>query len=222
MNRAARLARLGWGLGLAGWMPDLAQPASPVRCCFYPAKAGLVNEQGWVIELTEPKALAQTPTSQVATRVAPWLRLNWWPEGLDRANCYVKWTTRELAEFSPDRRFYFSPASGLTGKETRTVIPVYRSSAWRGTLTGLCLGFANPGPAKVIVKSLHTASSPGSIPARSLPSTVSAPGRCGQPTGRAGPGSGRPLGCTDSGTHHRSPSATPQSGAAAQVLMHRC
>ena len=45
----------------------------------------------------------------------------------------------------------------LSTVETRTMIPVYRLPAWKGTITGLRLGFDNPGPARIVTKSFHTA-----------------------------------------------------------------
>ena len=41
--------------------------------------------------------------------------------------------------------------------ETRTMIPVHRLSQWQGTITGIRIGFANAGPAQVVIKSFHTA-----------------------------------------------------------------
>jgi hypothetical protein len=38
------------------------------------------------------------------------------------------------------------------------MIPVYRDPAWKGTITGLRIGFANAGPAQVTIKSFHTSS----------------------------------------------------------------
>jgi hypothetical protein len=37
------------------------------------------------------------------------------------------------------------------------MIPVYRLAGWQGTITRLRIGFDNPGPAKVVIKSFHTA-----------------------------------------------------------------
>jgi hypothetical protein len=166
---------IGWhfrGTGVGGYD---APRATPERWVVTRAKAGEVNEKGWVIELTEPRAFAQTPAFAMPARNGPWLRLNWWAEGLERANCYVEWTTKEKPEFGLDRRFYFAPASSgdqaqrympmgggggqlnLARVETRTMIPVYRVPGWTGTITGLRLGFDNPGPAKVVIKSCHTA-----------------------------------------------------------------
>ena len=78
--------------------------------------------------------------------------MNWWASGLERANCYVEWTTQEQPEFSPDRRAYFSPAAAgqpqatlpmggndggmeLTRGETRTMIRMYRLPGWKGSIT---------------------------------------------------------------------------------------
>ena len=132
------------------------------------AKAGGVNEKGWVLELTEPHAAVQTPAFAMPARNGPWLRLNWWAHGLERANCYVEWTTTDNPRFAPERRCYFSPAPAAAGApdepaadlarvEARTMIPVYRLATWTGTITGLRIGFDNPGSAKVVIKSFHTA-----------------------------------------------------------------
>ncbi len=153
----------GWhfrGTGVGGYDAKLV---SPEGWRLVGAEGGEVGDRGWGVHLTAPDAMLQSPAFAVAARVAPWLRLNWWAEGLDRANCYVEWTTADHEEFSPARRFYFSPASGqdleqgLRQVETRTMIPVYRAAGWAGTITGLRFGFGNPGPAKVVIKSCHTA-----------------------------------------------------------------
>jgi hypothetical protein len=166
---------IGWhfrGTGVTGYD---APPATPAGWTLTRATGSDVGEKGWEIELTEPQALAQTPPFAVDARVAPWLRLNWWAAGLEGANCYLEWTTNEQPAFSPQRRMYFAPATrggqshiympmgGGGGKldtdvvETRTMIPVYRLSEWKGTITGIRIGFGNAGPAKVVIKSFHTA-----------------------------------------------------------------
>ena len=166
---------VGWhfrGTGVAGYD---APRAKPDGWQVTRGKAGEVNDKGWQIELTEPGAFVQTPSFEMPARNGPWLRLNWWAEGLERAACYVEWTTKEQGEFGPERRFYFAPATGegrtynfmpmggnggqldLKRAETRTMIPVYRLPGWRGIITSVRIGFDNPGPAKVVIKSLHTA-----------------------------------------------------------------
>jgi hypothetical protein len=166
---------VGWhfrGTGIGGYDAKLTTPEGwqVIR-----GLAGEVNEKGWALELTEPRAIVQSPAFELPARNGSWLRLNWWAEGLERANCYVEWTTKERPEFGPDRRFYFSPATvagqahsympmggnagrmDLTQVETRTMIPVYRVAGWTGTITGLRVGFDNPGPARVVIKSVHSA-----------------------------------------------------------------
>ncbi len=150
---------IGWhfrGTGVQGYD---APPATPDGWTLTGAKSGEVNEQGWVVDLTEPRAMTQTPPFSIDARIAPWLRLNWWADGLEGANCYVEWITTDQAEFSPQRRMYFSPAiGGAAAAETRTMIPVYRLPEWKGTITGLRLVLDNPGPARLVIKSFHTAS----------------------------------------------------------------
>ena len=166
---------MGWhfrGTGVAGY--DAPQ-ATPEGWRLTGGEGGAVNEQGWPIELLDADARAQTPPLEVPARVCPWLRLNWWAEGLESANCYVEWTTPENPHFGADRRCYFGPATAtgtalawmpmgggegqmdLARAETRTMIPVYRTPGWSGTITGLRLCFANGSPARVVIKSFHTA-----------------------------------------------------------------
>lgn len=165
---------MGWhfrGTGIRGYDAPLVAPDG---WNLTGAHRGEVNDKGWPVELTEPKALVQTPAFSMPARNGPWLRLNWWAQGLDHANCYVEWTTTDHPQFSRERRCYFSPAPSaphvanaanstgtnqmdLSAIETRTMLPVYRLPGWTGTITGLRLGFDNPGPARVVIKSFHTA-----------------------------------------------------------------
>ncbi|MHB1034322.1 MAG: glycosyl hydrolase family 65 protein [Pirellulales bacterium] len=156
---------IGWHFAPIGVPGYEAPRATPDGWKLTGANGGALVEKGWPIELAAPGAVAQSPAFAVEARLAPWLRLNWWAAGLERADCYVEWTTKDAPDFGPDRRVYFSPAAaGSDGKldlargETRTMIPVYRLPGWKGTITGLRIGFDNPGPASVVIKSFHTAS----------------------------------------------------------------
>jgi hypothetical protein len=166
---------IGWhfrGTGVAGYDEPLVKPDK------FKLTGGVghdVDDKGWVVDLTEPRATLTAPPFSISAKAAPWLRLNWWASGLAGTNCYVEWTTKEHPEFSRDRRAYFSPAGseqphtfmpqgGGGGKldtskgETRTMIPVYRVPGWSGqVVTGLRIGFDNAGPAKIVIKSFHTA-----------------------------------------------------------------
>jgi hypothetical protein len=166
---------VGWhfrGTGVGGYD---GPPATPDGWKLAGAVGPKIGEKGWELELTEARAAATTPPFAIDARIAPWLRLNWWAAGLEAANPYVEWTTKDAPEFSPDRRAYFTPAAldgrpypympmgGGGGKldtsviESRTMVPMFRLASWRGTITGLRIGFDNPGPAKVVIKSFHTA-----------------------------------------------------------------
>ncbi len=166
---------IGWhfrGTGVPGYD---APPATPDGWTLSRAQGTTIGEKGWEVELTEPASEMQTPSCALEARISPWLRLNWWATGLEGANCYVEWTTAQQPQFSPQRRAYFSPATGGGesrmympmggggGKldtdlvESRTMIPVYRLPEWKGTITGLRIGFGNAGPAKLVIKSFHSA-----------------------------------------------------------------
>jgi hypothetical protein len=165
---------IGWhfaGTGVAGYD---APRATPEGWQLTGAQGEAVNEKGWPIELTAPGSTACPPAFAIDATSAPYLRLNWWADDLEGADCYVEWTTQEHAEFGPERRAYFSPAVGRavarlpmggeggravadTAVETRTMIRMHHLPNWRGEITGLRIAFANRGPARIVIKSLHTA-----------------------------------------------------------------
>ena len=167
---------VGWhfrGTGVRGYDATLATPEGWILSG---GVGGEINDKGWVVRLNQAGAIAQPPGFSVEARAAPWLRLNWWAAGLQGANCYVEWTTKEHSEFSPECRAYFDPARdedeahsalpvgpkdalGLntSARETRTMIPVYRVPGWKGAITSIRIHFDNHGPATLVIKSFHTA-----------------------------------------------------------------
>jgi hypothetical protein len=153
---------IGWHFAPTGVPGYDAPHATPDGWTLTAARGQALSAKGWPIELTAAGATAQTPSFAVEARAAPWLRLNWWASGLERANPYVEWTAKDAPQFSPDRRLYFSAAGGdgpvdLARGETRSMLPMYRLPAWKGAITRLRIGFDNPGPAQVVIKSFHTA-----------------------------------------------------------------
>lgn len=150
---------IGWhfrGTGVPGYDAPLVTPANwEVQG----GKSGEVNGKGWQVELSEPYASIRPPAFAIEARNSPWLRINWWAAGLESANCYVEWTTKEQPQFNPQNRAYFSAAvsSDTAVRETRTMIPLYRLAGWTGTITGLRFQFANSGAAHLVIKSIHTA-----------------------------------------------------------------
>lgn len=171
----AQAGGIGWHFAPTGVPGYDAPHAKPDGWKLVGANGAALTAKGWPLELTAPGATAQSPAFAIEARIAPWLRLNWWASGLERAGGYVEWTTKEHPEFHADRRMSFAPAAvsgqdhaslpmgGNHGKmdlsrvETRTMIPVYRHPEWKGTITGLRIGFGNPGSAQVVIKSFHTA-----------------------------------------------------------------
>lgn len=167
---------IGWhfrGTGIPGYD---GPPATAEGWKVIGGQGGEINDQGWVVELGEPGAMLETPPFEIEAGNSPWLRLNWWAEGIERSRCYVEWTTAEQPKFQPPSRAYFTAANS-TGQletappmgpgsadqmssstvETRTMIPVYRIPEWKGTITGLRIHLDNPGRARLVIKSFHTA-----------------------------------------------------------------
>jgi hypothetical protein len=164
---------VGWHfrpIGVAGYDMPLS---SPEGWQLHGAEGTEVDDYGWRISLNEPRAAIASPRFSMNAALLPWVRINWWATGLTGAKPYLEWTTADEPEFGGDRRMALpleqdaiSPAPLTTGeaqkaaaaaRETRTMIPVYRSPAWKGTITQFRLSFDNPGPATVVFKSIHTA-----------------------------------------------------------------
>ncbi|BBO33075.1 hypothetical protein [Lacipirellula parvula] len=125
-----------------------------------------LTPQGWPVMLEQPKATITAPPFSIAAARSPWLRISWWAAGLNGAAPYVEWTTETAPEWSTDRRIAFAAADGAfrseggvdaSSRETRTMVALYRHPEWKGTITGLRIGFGNQGPAAVLFKSIHTA-----------------------------------------------------------------
>ncbi len=147
---------IGWhfrGTGIPGYDAPLSK--ADVLTVSGATNMG-VTEKGLALRLDEPNAGFETPTFKVDSRVAPWLRLNWWAADLAGRDCHVEWTTSEQPEFSSERRACFAAAPAQDG-ETRSMIPVYRVPGWKGTITGLRVCFGNAKPTTVTIKSFHTA-----------------------------------------------------------------
>ena len=177
---------IGWHFAPTGVPGYDAPHATPDGWTLTAARGQALSAKGWPIELTAAGATAQTPSFAVEARAAPWLRLNWWASGLERANPYVEWTAKDAPQFSPDRRLYFSAAGGdgpvdLARGETRSMLPMYRLPAWKGAITGLRIGFDNPGPAR---SSLSRSIRPA-IPARTSTTRTSSAAATTISSGRA-------------------------------------
>jgi hypothetical protein len=151
---------IGWHfrpVGVAGYEPP---PATPANWKLNGAQDKGINDRGWRVELVAPEATATTPQFAIDARIAPWLRLNWWATGLGPQKCYIEWTTKEEPRFTTARRVEFSPVADSDPSKTaesRTMISMVQHPEWKGTITGLRIGFANSGSGAITIKSFHTA-----------------------------------------------------------------
>lgn len=149
---------IGWHfrpLGVPGYEAPLTKPDG---WKLDGATAKGVNDRGWQVVIDKESATLQPPEFAVDARMAPWLRFNWWASNLDKAKCYVEWTTKDKSEFGGDRRVYFEPVNvDAPAREARTMLRMHTLPEWKGTITKLRLGFENAAGGQIVVKSFHTA-----------------------------------------------------------------
>jgi len=148
-------AGTGWHFvpqGVPGYEPPLVKNWDGWKLTG--AHSNGIDNIGWQVELTEADAMLEAPPVHVDPFHAPFLRLNWRASGLENAKPYVEWATADQPEFSSDRRVALAPAGAA---EARTMMTMYTLSKWKAPITRLRISFANPAPAKVTIKSFHTA-----------------------------------------------------------------
>jgi hypothetical protein len=104
----------------------------------------------------EPKASLATPTFNVSAMVAPFVRIEWWAEGLADAKPYLEWTTKGHPTFSPIRRMYFDAPENLKNQVV-SMIPLQDVVDEDETLTRFRIGFGNKAPAKIAIQAIMTA-----------------------------------------------------------------
>ncbi|MDW8290810.1 MAG: glycosyl hydrolase family 65 protein [Armatimonadota bacterium] len=119
------------------------------------AESGGMTEEGWLLRLTGASASVTTPPCDISPYEAPFLQLRWKGKGIEEAQPYIEWATREAPDFSSERRFYFSPHTGETIHHE--AIPLYRHPLWKGEVTRLRIGFGNPKPGgEVVIQAFFT------------------------------------------------------------------
>ena len=147
----------GWHFSFANTVGENWRPHSTVKPDDWATTGttrGSIGDQGWNIELTEPRAQIAPPFKIAHSMEAPFVQLRWSAQGLENAQPFVEWTTKKSPQFSADKRMYFEPAGD---KIQYTMVPVYRSPLWHGTITGLRLNFDNPTTgARVCVQALFS------------------------------------------------------------------
>lgn len=123
-----------------GWRPDRLN--TPEGWTLHHAQDSGVDEEGWRLTLTGVNATVTTPECHIDPYEAPFLQLRYKGRGLEDAQPYIEWATREQPRFSVERRFYFSPYVGDVYHHE--CIPMYRHPQWRGEITRLRIGWSNP------------------------------------------------------------------------------
>ena len=125
-----------------GWTPQGARDAG-------------IGEDGWRLELTEPRAAVRTPEVTIDSFQSPFIQLRRQATGLGNAQPFLEWTTREHPEFGPERRFYFEPIE--SEKTVYAMVPVFKHPEWTGEITGLRVNFGNErAGASVVIQALFT------------------------------------------------------------------
>jgi len=114
-----------------------------------------IHDGAWNLQLRRPQATVETPPLRILPEQAPFLQLRWRAKGLRSTQPYIEWGTTKDREYGPDRRFYFAPPD-REGQITYTMIPVFKSPAWKGEITRLRICFDNPAGAEVGIQALFT------------------------------------------------------------------
>lgn len=112
------------------------------------AKSFGVSDQGWELSLTTASATLTTPADAkpFLPYESPFVQLRWRSPGLEKAQPFLEWETRESAGFAPDRRMYFDPPDPGRDNMTYSMLPLFEHPAWKGEITRLRLNFGNEEP----------------------------------------------------------------------------
>lgn len=116
---------------------------------------GGINADGWNITLDQPNAILRTPALNFDSFNSPFLQFRWQAKGLGNAQPRVLWWEKDSANPEPSGEFYFDPVRDDQGL-VFTMIPVFKSSAWKGRIGKLEIHFGNASPASVVVQSFFT------------------------------------------------------------------
>ena len=108
-----------------------------------------IDSAGWKIDIKASCSSIEAPTLTFDASQSPFIQLRWKADGLEKAQPYLEWKTSDEG-YSSQKRLYFEPAKS-NGKIICTMIPVYQSPKWKGTITGLRIAFNNPNPSGSLV-----------------------------------------------------------------------
>jgi len=147
----------GWHFSLQGVMPGWhgTQEKTQEGWTIENARDDGIHEAAWNLTLNEPGARVTTPPLHFEVFQAPFMQLRWKAAGLGNRQPFIEWTTKDLPDFSAERRMYFPP---IESKDfVFTMIPMFKHPQWQGEITQLRLSFDNPAPgATVGIQALFT------------------------------------------------------------------
>ena len=104
--------------------------------------AGLDEVAGWSLRVTADTAQLVTPSLDIDSFVAPFVRLEWQPEFPKAAEATLEWATAKAPQFSADRSLPLGLEPDVQGGGY-THVPLYRHPEWTGRLTRLRFTFHN-------------------------------------------------------------------------------
>lgn len=153
----------GWGWHFSGTGNPFAIPAFGIHIQhsldgWEPSKFfnGTYSEPKGLHADISSRATLETPPFRVKAISTPFVRLEWWAEGLEEARPYLEWTTEREPKYSPNRRLYFEAAQSME-KQTISMIPLGEATDEDEVFTRFRIGFGNPKPARIAVQALMTA-----------------------------------------------------------------
>jgi len=117
------------------------------------ADAGM-DDYGWKITLTGPRAAITTPVQAIDTLQAPFVQVRWRGKGLEKSRAWLEWAGKD-GTFSSERRVAFDPPG--PDVIAHTAIPLHRHPEWKNSINRmrLVLDGAAPG-AEVTLQALFT------------------------------------------------------------------
>ena len=114
-----------------------------------------VTEDGWNLSLKDANAILTSPPMHLREESATWLKICWQTHGLGMSDPVLEWTTDSTPEFSADLSMHLTP--GPENAFGHTMIPVYRSAGWHGTITRFRIRFNNPAGASLCIRYICSA-----------------------------------------------------------------
>ncbi|MBD3183084.1 hypothetical protein GF312_12385 [Candidatus Poribacteria bacterium] len=114
-----------------------------------------ISDNAWNINLSSSDTYIRTSELSILPDQSPFIQLRWRAKDLGNTQPYLEWITREEPEYTSDKRFYFEPVDSQD--IIYTMIPVFKSPAWKGEIIQLGINFGETSEsASVGIQALFT------------------------------------------------------------------